>query len=192
MKEQLNKFNQRLRVSLSIMVLSICTIFLLLSNSATAQTNIVVTNVPGATESGAADVTITATAENVYSISNVNELRALSHYVMNGNNCEGKVFNLTADIDFTTLPDSRKLVYSAQTGYDLKSNFVPIGGWGSVATSDFDKPFKGAFNGNAHTIKGLNIQLSNRVDEARMYIGLFGLNEGNIMNVGVINSRFQG
>src|SRR5574344_1438740 len=101
MKEQLNKFNQRLRVSLSIMVLSICTIFLLLSNSANAQ--ILVTNVPGVnTDGSAANVTIPlATGQtNVYEISTVDQLRALSHYVMNGNNCEGKVFNLTADIDF--------------------------------------------------------------------------------------------
>jgi hypothetical protein len=38
MKKQLNKLNKRLRITLSIMVLSLCTVFLFLSNSANAQT----------------------------------------------------------------------------------------------------------------------------------------------------------
>jgi hypothetical protein len=201
MKEQLNKLNQRLRITLSIMVLSICTIFLLLSNSATAQTNILVTNVPGVNADGsAANVTITATAENVYSISNVNELRALSHYVMNGGSTEGKVFNLTADIDFDALPTERNKVYlNIASALDNSTNFMPIGGWSrwintSTPATDVTKIFKGAFNGNGHTIKGLQMKVSRLSSESphRDYIGLFGMNAGTIMNVGLYTPDIQG
>src|SRR5574344_149953 len=104
MKKQLNKLNKRLRITLSIMVLSLCTVFLFLSNSANAQ--ITVTNVEGVNADGTnGPVTIPlATGQtNVYEISNVDQLRALSKYVAAGNDCRGLTFNLTADIDFTTL-----------------------------------------------------------------------------------------
>jgi hypothetical protein len=38
MEKTINKLNQRLRLSLSIMVLTLCTVFLFFSNSAIAQT----------------------------------------------------------------------------------------------------------------------------------------------------------
>jgi hypothetical protein len=179
MKKQLNKFkNQRLRITLSIMVLSLCTVFLFFSNSANAQTNITVTNVEGVNEDGSnGDVTITATAANVYDINNVNELRALSKYVAESHNCSGFTFNLQADIDFTTLPAARNLVYPIRGMFTSASNFVPIGGCfvstsgtTNTYTSNTAYYFAGTFNGNGHTIKGLRIFAAN----ASHYIGLFG------------------
>lgn len=87
------------------------------------------------------------------------------------NNLSGKYY-LTRDIEFD---ESDFAVGGAF--YNNGVGWLPIG-------SDSINAFSGVFDGNNHTIKGLIINLpSNMFD----YMGLFGYNEGTILNLGMIN-----
>jgi hypothetical protein len=122
----------------------------------------------------------------------------LSKYVAESHNCSGLTFNLTADIDFTTLPAARNLVYPIRGMFTSASNFVPIGGC-SVSTSGTTNTytsinayyFSGTFNGNGHTIKGLRIFAANS-----SYVGFFGYIRTSagtpLKNIGIIDANISG
>ena len=78
--------------------------------------------------------------ENGYAIKSAAGLIWLSEEVLNGNTFEGKTIELTADIDLT----------GVTTNGD---SFGPIGRY--CSGQGVNKPFKGHFNGNNHTIKGI-------------------------------------
>lgn len=88
---------------------------------------------------------------------------------------------LTADIVV-----NRDLLSSLQ--YDESGN-VSNGtffiAWTPIGTSNL--PYRGTFDGNNHTISGLYFN-----DVYSGYAGLFGCNAGKIINVGVIDSYFNG
>jgi hypothetical protein len=206
MKKQLNKLtNKRLRSSLSIMVLSLCTVFLFLSNSAQAQTtpevtgdgsngtNIVVTNVPTTISGNTVStetVTITKDADGYYEISDYKQLRALSCYVNAGFNAgdpEGEnymKFKLMNDIDMSN-PNLLVYLPSTYSQFSAASNFIPIGGCNNMGEY-VGNVFGGLFNGNGHIIKGLKMCFADGIG------GLFGLSYVLIENVGVVDSYFSG
>lgn len=100
-------------------------------------------------------------------ISNETQLRAFAQYINEGNNCEGKIIKLSKDIQLNT-----------------NEEWVPIG---KVAT-----PFKGTFDGQSHTIKGLNFQRGNKNNESLSYVGLFGYtNKATIKNIKIADSNFN-
>lgn len=87
-----------------------------------------------------------------YIITNVDQLLALANLVNGGRNFEGKWFALGNDIIL-----------------DYNKNWTPIG-----KTKEYC--FKGNFNGNNHTIKGLHFD-----DTSADYVGLFGYADGSIL-----------
>ena len=82
------------------------------------------------------------TAQTYY-ISTAAQLAGLAKLVNDGNNFEGKTIELSADIDLNNID------------------------WKPIGTSD--KPFKGEFDGNSHSISNFVIS-----DSAATYQGLFG------------------
>ncbi len=95
------------------------------------------------------------TSANPYQIANATQLKTLQTNVNGGTNYSGQYFKLTANIDLS------------------ESEWTPIG---TAA-----KPFKGNFDGDGKTIKGLYIN-----QPATNDVGLFGyLSSATVSNVGV-------
>lgn len=103
--------------------------------------------------------------EAVLTISSVSELNEFAQEVNNGNTYAGKLIELTQDIQFDGV---------------TANNFTPIG-------FDDKNRFEGIFEGNGHTISGINITGVSYSD-----VGLFGVigNDGIVNNVSVKDSRF--
>lgn len=114
------------------------------------------------------------TAEDPYIIANAEQLKLLADKVNGGENYADKYFKLSADIDLSTLKDEEGNTVS----------WTPIGGGDAVQKADdngYDKftpalKFMGDFNGDGHTIKGMN------VTKEADFIGLFGHNGGTLSN----------
>ncbi len=111
------------------------------------------------------------TAAGVYSISDAEELRALSAWVNAGSTGEGFTFFLTADIDL---------------GGEA-SPWIPIGQVdGNLGDLDVKAAFFGVFDGQGHSVTGLWIGGDDYTTGSGRYNaanGLFGQNFGTIMNV---------
>lgn len=60
-------------------------------------------------------------------------------------------------------------------------------GWKPIGDNDI--PFTGIFDGNGHVIDGLQMCISS---DSTLFVGLFGCNEGNVKNLGVINGNIRG
>lgn len=88
-------------------------------------------------------------------------------------NLSGKYY-LTADIYFT--PED-----FSEGGAFYNSGM----GWNPIGT-DSSNAFTGIFDGNGHTISGLNCIFSSAA--ANVNAGLFGYNKGTIQNLGMVNS----
>ena len=95
----------------------------------------------------------TGTAGDPYEITSAEDLAALATSVNGGNTYNSSYFVLTKDIDLTD--------YLAGAGNNSGAGWMPIGA--------NLRPFRGNFNGNDKTIKGLWISRS-----SADYIGLFG------------------
>lgn len=92
-----------------------------------------------------------------YTVTTADELAGLAKLVAEGNNFAGWKIFLGTDIDL-----------SSYEKYDDEKGWLPIG--------SESNPFKGSFNGNDYSVKGLKI---NRPDEH--FIGLFGYVDGGII-----------
>ena len=105
----------------------------------------------------------TLISSSTYAISNGDDLRKLASYVKAGNNCKNLTFQMTTDID-----------------YSGRNDYIPIG-------YDGTNYFSGTFDGQGHTISGVNAVGSN-------YHGLFGNmgSSGTIKNLIVANSSISG
>ena len=92
-----------------------------------------------------------------FAIADEQDLIDLAEYVRGGSDhgCEGVTFKMTADLDFTDMPDNYHDKYDRGSG-----NFLPIG-------LDNGTLFKGHFDGDGHTITGL------RFDYPYTSVGLF-------------------
>ena len=122
-----------------------------------------------------ADVTVTATdiarkewggsgtEADPYTIANVAAMNALAEEV-NGSNTaacfSGQYFKMTADIDYSNEADTKDNNWS---------NYSPVGYMNSESTG---RLFGGVFDGDGHTLSGINI---NRPTDGRITQGVFGL-----------------
>ncbi len=104
-----------------------------------------------------------SSAETACEIANGEQLAFLAQQVNGGTDYEGKFFKLTADIDLGG------------------KEWTPIGGYYHC--------FKGTFDGDGHTVSNFKI---NKPDDYCIDIGLFGKNNGTIMNLGVENAEITG
>lgn len=104
-----------------------------------------------------------AWAEDIH-ITTIDQLNTVAMNVLAGNSYSGDVIYLDNDLEFD----------------GTANNFTPIG-----CVSGNSKPFAGTFDGQGHTISGLNL-----LGESRR--GLFGLvTTGTVRNLTVSNSRFS-
>lgn len=95
-------------------------------------------------------------------ITNETQLRAFAEYVNNGNDCSGKEIILLNDIKV-----------------DKSNEWVPIG--------NQNNSFKGTFDGNSHTISGINF-----TGNVQSNVGLFGYAENaKIKNVIISDTEFN-
>ena len=114
-------------------------------------------------------VALAAEGELVTSVSTEEDLRAFAASVNAGNDYAGVTVTLNNDIELT-------------------QPWTPIG-------ISMEKPFKGTFNGNDHTISGLSLTVNEQTVEDGTEFGLFGrVDGGNIQSLtvtGNINIVFQ-
>lgn len=110
------------------------------------------------------------TKEDPFIIQELKDLKELSQLVQQGGTYEDKFFKLTADIS-------------------LKGEeWTPIGVWGDHDLGWGNKPFRGNFDGNGHTISGLTIKKS-----GEGYLALFGLIKGaSISNLNLKGASIEG
>ena len=115
-------------------------------------------------QSGAA-----AKANDVVTIASPDELDAFAKYVDNSKNTDGVTFKLLNDIVYNT---------------GDASDYAETTGLRTYATAgDYNKPFKGIFEGNNKTISGLYINSTDR------YVGLIGsLGGATVQNLSIVNS----
>lgn len=117
------------------------------------------------------------TQEIPYVIKNAQQLANLAYYVNNGTSFAGQYFKLGNDIDlnpgFTFNPDD-------ENSYAGAKRWIPIG-----AT----KTFKGNFDGDGHSVKGLLFMGDNINSSKTIYEGLFGYVEDmTLSNLEISNS----
>ena len=119
------------------------------------------------------------TEEKPFLIESIADLNALASDVNSGTDYQGTYFRLTTDLD-----------YSEETATD-GSNFTPIGivEMGGGDTPIYDKCFKGVFDGNGKTIRGITVYKQS--GEAIAIFGNVGY-PGIIKNVKLANSSFTG
>ena len=109
-----------------------------------------------------------------FEISTAKQLAGLAELVNNGNYFSGKTILLTADI---------VLNYTSNWGNWESS--APNNTWTPIG-KNYDKTFRGTFDGQGHTVSGIYINSENSCQ------GLFGSNAGTIKNIGVTESYIKG
>lgn len=106
------------------------------------------------------------TADEPYQISSAEELAYLTKQVNEGTDTTDKYYELTADIDLS--------------GH----YWAPIG-------IDYNKTFKGHFDGKGHEINNVYIGTESSPNDSYKYVGLFGYSKGTIENIGVSVSIYS-
>ena len=112
----------------------------------------------------------------VYSISTAEQLAGLATLVNSGVSFEGKTIKLKDTITLGTFVErlTEEDDYVLETGFE----WVPIG--------TVENPFKGTFDAQNNVIKGVYINNTND------YVGLFGVVEGTIKNINIVDSYISG
>lgn len=99
------------------------------------------------------------------------------------NNLSGS-YKLVADIEFTDADFAEGGAF-----YNDGKGFDPIGSYLKILDGNNSEmsanPFTGTLNGNGHVIKGLKINIPS--EDGYSYVGLFGINNGIIENLGLEN-----
>lgn len=99
------------------------------------------------------------------------------------NNLGGN-YKLVADIEFTAADFAEGGAF-----YNDGKGFDPIGSYLKILDGNNTmvdaNPFTGTLNGDGHVIKGLKINI--RPEDGYSYVGLFGINNGTIENLGLEN-----
>jgi hypothetical protein len=142
-------------------------------------------------------ITEESITETYYGIADKDHLRALSAFVMKdisssanieNANTYNKTFKLTSDITFT----SEDNIFTGGN-WTANSNFIPIGGWNNASTCVDYKIFAGTFNGNNHTITGLEIHNNTSGSNSNnSYYGLFGLTHSAIIKqLRIVNANIS-
>ena len=144
-------------------VLTLCMVLMLVPTTAFAE--------------GITPATPQTDTDGVYQIGTAEELYGFAQLVNNGNTSASAV--LTADI----IVNKGVLKADGNLADDTSgfTSWTPIG-------NSYSNKYTGKFDGQGHTISGLYFN-----DAATDYVGLFGcLESGEIKNVGVIDSYFNG
>ncbi len=134
-------------------------------------------------------------------INSIEDLVYFANSVTNGTTYEGETIKLGLSLDFNS---SKSYVDPYRTDYgkygyngELKTlltsgeGFKPIG----VTTNEngyVNKSFKGIFNGNEKIIKNLYINKKVEDNVNDLILGLFGINFGEIENLGLENCNING
>ncbi|MDR0790021.1 MAG: hypothetical protein LBO06_04410, partial [Bacteroidales bacterium] len=137
-----------------------------------------------------------------YQIANASQLQYLSGRMINDpTNYNTAYYVLTADIDMNTAPnqwiwcgDYNSSTFAVATGGTQTSNFVPIGGWSAITTSNIatNYRFKGNFDGQGYTISNLKCKKPT-TSTSFNNVGLFGYTENaSIRNVTLVDCEFSG
>ncbi len=93
--------------------------------------------------------------------------------------------DLTGSIPIYTASDLMAIKNNLAGKYHLANDIVLSDEWEAIGTSE---SFSGVFDGNGHTISNLKIK---EVYNDITVLGLFGVNEGVIKNLGVVNSTIE-
>ncbi len=102
------------------------------------------------------------------------ELAGLASLVAKGNNYEGYTFNLNCDVDLNNIPWT-----PIATGTSPQEKAFTQAPWGA----EFEgTPFAGTFDGQGHTIKGINLKAETNADGVS---GLFAGVSGTVKNINV-------
>ena len=144
-------------------VLTLCMVLMLVPTTAFAE--------------GITPATPQTDTDGVYQIGTAEELYGFAQLVNNGNTSASAV--LTADI----IVNKGVLKADGNLADDTSgfTSWTPIG-------NSYSNKYTGKFDGQGHTISGLYFN-----DASTNYVGLFGcLESGEIKNVGVIDSYFNG
>jgi hypothetical protein len=121
------------------------------------------------------DISWYSASEAAFTIKTAKELAGLSQLVNDGNDFSGKTINLGADI----------VLNDTENWTSWKHTTTGLNPWIPIGNSD-DKPFRGAFDGDGHTISGIYISTWDK------FQGLFGVNRGVIKRLGVLASYVKG
>ncbi len=115
--------------------------------------------------------------DDYYDIGTADELYAFANIVNGGNSINAE---LTQDISVNSTKDKTDISDCDGTMADGWKDWTPIG--------NSSNRYTGIFDGNNKTISGLYFN-----NTSQNYVGLFGcLGDGEIKNVGVVNSYFNG
>ena len=144
----------------------------------------------GITTSGSKAVTICQgsidgltwnTDGNYFEINDEQDLIDLGNYVSSGstNNCKGLTFKMTADLDFTNMPDDCHNKKGLGSG-----NFLPIG----IDAARGGTTFSGHFVGDGHSITGL--RFSYYYNEIGLFCSIYDANTV-IEGVTLVNPNFS-
>jgi hypothetical protein len=113
---------------------------------------------------------------DMFQISDAKELAGFAQLVNNGNDFRGKTIVLLKDIDLKDWGEWDRI--GMASGYDADSGGLKEGGC----------PFRGIFDGNGKTVKGLYVTRG-----SESYQGLFGyVVNGVVKNVGVLDLYMNG
>ena len=150
----------------------VCTLL----NNALKDANASVRFYQGGTNYPELFMNVPSLVDDVYQISNKEELYAFAQLVNKGETSANA--ELTADITVnTSVLKYDGTLNNNGSGFET---WIPIG---------YDqKPYAGTFDGQGHTISGLYFNYG----ASYSYVGLFGSNSGTIKNVGVVDSYFCG
>ena len=113
-------------------------------------------------------------AEHPYIITSTEGLDLLAQKVNGGNKYENTYFELGADIEYGSKP----LTIDLDGNGPNLSNYIPIGKENAA--------FWGKFDGKGHKVSGIVVRSNSD------YVGLFGYVIGNIKNLTIANSSFEG
>ena len=117
-----------------------------------------------------------------YEIADEQDLIDLSLYVNAGNNCAGLTFKMTADLDFSGLPDNPDCHDANGLG---TGNFLPI----AINAVRDRTMFCGHFEGDGHSITGL--RFSDNINGVGLFSHIYDAS-AVIEGVTIVNPRFSG
>ena len=127
--------------------------------------------------------------DGLIEVSSIQQLRALQ-YDLDGN---GFADNKSNEINYNSLYSNSRRDRGCPSpsciGYELKNDIDAsafTGSWTPIGVSRNTNAFRGIFDGNGHVISNLTIDMRS-VSRGWTSVGLFGVNNGVIRNVGLTN-----
>ena len=115
-----------------------------------------------------------------YLIETIDDMDQLAADVNGGELYDGKFFRLANNLDYTDVTKDK-----------AGNNYTPVGLFYSDGITD--KPFKGFFDGDDYTIKGIRVSYRNDISGGTNGVGIFGfIYNGSVKNLTVEDCVFKG